>query len=122
MISDECGFRGEFQITESLPMSAADRAVPLDLDEAYMCGRAAVALVGQGRTGLMVTLERKPGSTYKCDTGTIALEEVAIKAKPMPDEYINAEGFCVTDAFVEYAMPLTGGLPKTYFLGNSPWV
>ncbi|MCJ7693314.1 MAG: diphosphate--fructose-6-phosphate 1-phosphotransferase, partial [Sedimentisphaerales bacterium] len=42
MISDEFGFRGEFQITESLPMCAADRAVQVDIDEAYMCGRQAV--------------------------------------------------------------------------------
>ena len=33
------GMRGEFQITESLPMSAIDRAVKIDLEEAYQCGR-----------------------------------------------------------------------------------
>jgi 6-phosphofructokinase 1 len=45
---------------------------------------------------------------------------VAEKAKPMPDEFINAEGNGVTEAFIEYAMPLTGGLPKTDHLGNYP--
>ncbi|MHC5115639.1 MAG: diphosphate--fructose-6-phosphate 1-phosphotransferase [Planctomycetota bacterium] len=44
MIADEFGFRGEFQITESLPMCAADRAVRLDIDEAYLCGQKAVEL------------------------------------------------------------------------------
>jgi hypothetical protein len=38
----------------------------------------------------------------------------------MPAEFINAEGNGVTDAFIEYAMPLTGGLPKTAYLGNYP--
>ncbi len=30
----------------------------------------------------------------------------------------NADGNGVTDAFVEYAMPLTGGLPKTEHLNH----
>jgi len=111
MISDEFGFRGEFQIPESLPMSAADRVARLDIDEAYMCGRAAVGLAKQGKSGVMVTLERQAGSEYKCTTGTIALEEVAIKAKPMPDEFINSEGNFVTDAFLDYLRPLVGELP-----------
>ncbi len=112
MISEEFGFRGEFQITESLPMCAADRAVQLDIDEAYMCGRQAVALAKQRRTGLMVTLERAAGKSYKCTTGSINLVEVAVKAKPMPDEYISADGSFITDAFLDYLSPLIGELPN----------
>jgi 6-phosphofructokinase 1 len=112
IISDEFGFRGEFEITESLPMSAADRTSQIDVDEAYMCGRAAVELAKQGKTGLMVTLERKSGSKYQCTTGTIGLVEVAIKAKPMPNEFINAEGNFVTDTFRDYISPLIGDLPQ----------
>ncbi len=112
IISDEFGWRGEFEITESLPMSAADRATQVDIDEAYMCGQAAVNLAKEGRTGLMVTLERQAGSEYKCTTGTCPLKEVAIKAKPMPDEFINAEGNFITDAFLDYIRPLIGELPN----------
>ena len=112
MISDAFGFRGEFQITESLPMSAADRAVEQDIEEAYMAGKAAVDLAAQGKTGLMVTLERVPGTNYKCTTGTAKLEDVAVKAKPMPDEFINEQGNYVTQAFIDYARPLIGDLPK----------
>jgi len=111
MISKEFGFRGEFQITESLPMCAADRAVPQDIDEAYRCGQAAVQLAKEGRTGLMVTLVRESTRPYQCTTGTIPLAEVAVKAKPMPDTFINAEGNFVTPAFLEYLRPLVGELP-----------
>ena len=63
MIGDEFGWRGEFQVTESLQMSAADRAVKLDRDEAYGCGEQAVALATAGTSGVMVTIKRssKPG-------------------------------------------------------------
>ncbi len=111
MISDKFGFRGEFEITESLPMSAADRAVQLDIDEAYMCGQQAVELAKQGETGLMVTLVRESGPKYSCTAGTIPLNDVAIKAKPMPDEFINAEGNFVTDQCLDYLRPLIGELP-----------
>ncbi|HPY78446.1 MAG TPA: hypothetical protein PLQ45_11410, partial [Anaerohalosphaeraceae bacterium] len=111
MIAKEFGFRGEFQITESLPMCAADRSVPQDIDEAYRCGQAALQLARQGKTGLMVTLVRESNQPYRCTTGAISLSEVAVKAKPMPDTFINAEGNFVTPAFLEYLTPLVGELP-----------
>lgn len=112
MISAEFGFRGEFQVPESLPMCAADRGVALDFEEAYMCGRAAVKLAAQGKTGLMVTLVREPGKKYSCTTGTANLAEVAVKAKPMPGRYINEEGNYVSDEFLDYVRPLIGPMPK----------
>ncbi|AQT69222.1 6-phosphofructokinase 1 [Anaerohalosphaera lusitana] len=111
MISEKFGWRGEFQITESLPMSAADRAAQLDIDEAFMAGENAVRLAEQGQSGVMVSLERVPGDTYDCTTGTAPLSEVAVRAKPMPDEFINDEGNFITDAFIEYAKPLLGEMP-----------
>ena len=38
----------------------------------------------------------------------------------MPAEYLNDEGNGVTHAFVEYAAPLAGQLPKTEYLGGYP--
>lgn len=111
MIAEAFGFRGEFQITESLSMCAADRAVPLDAQEAYMCGITAVELALSGTGGVMVTLVRRPGSGYACTAGTIGLSEVAVRAKPMPDEFISADGMDITPAFREYASPLVGELP-----------
>jgi len=119
-ISDEFKFRGEFQVTESLSMCAADRTVKKDIDEAYLCGRTAVKLAKEGKTGLMVTLVRQPGKIYKCATGTIPLKEVAVRAKPMPDEFINQEGNFVTDAFIKYVKPLIGELPEYTKLSYKP--
>lgn len=107
-ISDEFGFRGEFQITESLPMCAADRAVALDVENAYMAGQAAVKLAKEGKTGLMVTFERDGD---KFITGEAPLHDVAVRAKPMPDEFINEDGNFVTDAFFEYMKPLMLDMP-----------
>lgn len=113
MISQEFGWRGEFQVTESLQMCAADRAVKLDIDEAYGCGREAVRLAEQGTSGVMVTIARasRPGEPYRSTFGTISLSEVANAARPMPDKYIRSDGLFVTKAFLDYAQPLVGELP-----------
>ena len=60
------------------------------------------------------------GRDYAIDLFRTELANVAEKTKLMPDEYINAEGNGITQAFVEYAMPLVGPVPKTHYLGNYP--
>jgi len=113
MISEAFGWRGEFQITESLPMCAADRGVKLDFQEAYACGRQAVKLAVKGYNGVMVTLQRTmKHRQYKVDFGTIALNEVAVHARPMPDRYIADNGIDVTPEFLDYVSPLVGELPQ----------
>lgn len=113
MISDEFGWRGEFQVTESLPMCAADRGVPLDFEEAFACGRQAVNLALKDQGGVMVTLTRvnQPGEKYESGFGVIPLREVANHERPMPDEFISEDGFDVTDAFLDYVKPLLGQMP-----------
>jgi 6-phosphofructokinase 1 len=113
IISDRFGWRGEFQVTESLQMCGADRAVKLDIDEAYGCGREAVRLAEQGIGGVMVTIERdsKHGEAYRSRYGTIPLRDVANAARPMPDKFIRRDGMFVTKAFLDYAQPLVGELP-----------
>jgi 6-phosphofructokinase 1 len=112
LISKETGYRGEFQITESLPMSAIDRASEVDLQEAYDCGVKAVELADEGVTGVMVSIVRESSDPYKVVLKTAPLSDVAIKAKPMPDEYISASGTDVTKAFTDYAKPLIGDFPN----------
>lgn len=112
IISNEFGWRGEFQVTESLQMCAADRAVPLDFEEAYQCGRTAVERALAERTGEMVTLERESNAPYKVKFGSAELANVANHERPMPDEYIAEDGMGVTAAFHDYIAPLVGELPQ----------
>jgi len=105
------GWRGEFQITESLPMSAADRAVDLDLYEAYLLGSTAVKAAAKGISGKMVTLEQNKKKKYKAKVGLVNISEVAVHAKPMPRDFISKDGFYVTQKFIDYAAPLVGELP-----------
>jgi 6-phosphofructokinase 1 len=93
-------------------MCAFDRAVEVDLAEAYGCGREAARLAGEGASGVMVTLVRESNDPYKCSLGTAPLEDVAVRAKPMPDEMINEHGNFPSEVFLEYLRPLVGELPE----------
>lgn len=89
---------------------AAHFASATDADEAYMVGRAAVEAAVGGVTGMMVTLVREDdGGEYKASTGLAELEKVANGEKPLPPEFIGADGISVTDAFRSYAIPLIAG-------------
>lgn len=112
MLSKATGYRGEFQITESLIMCAMDRAVDQDLQEAFACGKEAVSLASQGESGYMVALDRVSNSPYQVMYAKASLSDVAVRAKPMPDAYINATGNHVTAACLDYLRPLLGEVPE----------
>jgi len=57
-----------------------------------------------------ITIQRT--GFYSVDYKLVQLDKIAGKTRHMPDEFINAEGNNITDAFKMYARPLIGsGLP-----------
>jgi len=112
MISGEFGYRGEFQITESLIMCDFVRASKVDLDDAYRCGVEAVKLAEKGESGVMVSIKRVSNDPYTIEFGKVPLKEVAVSAKPMSLDYFNAEGNHVSPKFIDYIKPLAGDLPE----------
>jgi 6-phosphofructokinase len=103
-----------------LQRSFAGLQSDVDVREARWCGRHAVQYAMDEVSGSVAIKRVADGADYKIEIFRTELKNVAEKTKPLPDEFINADGNGITDAFVEYAMPLTGGLPKTCYLGNYP--
>ncbi len=119
ILKEATGYRGEFQITESLNMCAIDRAVTIDLKEAYECGTEAVRLAVSGNSGYMVTIERTSENPYKTAFGKTELSNVAIRAKAMPDDFINDRGNFVSEKLITYMRPLIGEVPNYVELDKS---
>ena len=93
---------GTIQRMATAYVSATDRA------EAELVGREAVRLAAAGHSGVMVSLEREPGPSYKVRPGTALLERVANQQRRLPDEFISADANGLTEAFTRYATPLIG--------------
>lgn len=103
-----------------LQRSFAGLQSPVDADEARKCGIEAVKSAMTENSGSIAIKRIAEGKDYAVEFFRTDLANVAEKTKPMPDEFINSDGNGVTEAFIEYAAPLTGGLPKTDYLGNYP--
>jgi 6-phosphofructokinase 1 len=103
-----------------LQRSFAGLQSPVDADEARKCGIEAVRCAMTDSSGSIAIKRIADGKDYAVEFFRTDLANVAEKTKPMPDEFINSGGNGVTKAFINYAAPLTGPLPKTDYLGNYP--
>jgi ATP-dependent phosphofructokinase / diphosphate-dependent phosphofructokinase len=82
----------------------------VDQHEAREVGERAVQFACWHNVDGSVTIHRT--GNYSVDYRITKLEDIAAKTRHMPDEFINAEGNHVTDAFYAYCRPLIGsGLP-----------
>lgn len=86
---------------------------PVDQKEAFGVGRHAVEISIEGKSGVMVTMNRVSEDPYEIEYAEVPIEEIASKERYLPDSFINAQANFVTDEFLAYARPLIGGpLPE----------
>jgi 6-phosphofructokinase 1 len=93
-----------------LQRCGAHLASQTDIDESFMAGKAAVENAVAGLTDKMVGFERCiEDGKYVCKTKLFNLTDVANTEKKVPIEWINAGHNGVTQAFIDYALPLIQG-------------
>ena len=101
---------------------AAHIASETDVQESFLSGKTAVLKAVEGISDKMVGYERsydKDGN-YVCNMKLFELTDVANTEKKVPQEMINAEGNGVTQAFIDYALPLIQGQPQMRFENGLP--
>ena len=92
--------------------SATDQA------EAFEAGRAAVKAAVAAASGAAIPLKgtiairRAKGSKYRAVFAPEPIQNAAKFTRSVPKEFIAANGHDVTPAFIAYAKPLVGALPK----------
>ena len=96
-----------------------------DIDESIGVGRAAVNAAIDGKSGVMMTINRAEDDKYSVYFDAADISKIANGVKQVPDEYINSEGNYVTDECVKYLAPLIvgevnpiyeNGLPKHFVI------
>jgi 6-phosphofructokinase 1 len=80
-----------------------------DVEDAFTCGVEAVKAAQRGESGKMVCMIRKSNKPYEISFECKDINDIANGEKMVPAEFITSEGTDVTDAFVEYALPLIMG-------------
>lgn len=118
LVKNRLGIKVRSVEVNVLQRCAGHMASMTDLDESFALGIKAVALVLDGKTGFMTTLNRICSSPYSYELSSIPVCEVANKAKAVPLNWINNEKNNVTDEMKEYLAPLIlGEVPVEYEAG-----
>lgn len=114
LIASELGIKARFDKPGTIQRVSSLLASPVDTEEAYRVGEAAVSHAVAGQTGFMVSLVREPGPRYRSTTALVLLEKVVNAVKSVPDEFIADTGNDVTPVYLEYIRPLIGGPLAAY--------
>ena len=91
-----------------------------DIKESSLIGRTAVETAVNGASGEMMIFARRSDSPYECEVTHKAVSEIANEVHNVPDAYINAEGNGITDACVDYILPLIAGEVAVEYQGGIP--
>lgn len=103
-----------------LQRSFAGCVSDVDAKEAAGVGATAVKEAISGNKDGSIAIKRKPGKKYAVEFVRVPLKSVAKETQHMPDKFINKEGNNVTQAFIDYAAPIVGKLPKIGMLKKVP--
>ncbi len=80
-----------------------------DISESLKIGERAVSYALDGKTGIMITLNRASGDEYSVEISCEDISKIANEVRCVPREYINAEENNITDAGLKYLAPLILG-------------
>ncbi len=88
----------------------------VDLREAREVGRRAIEVAAEGQSGFMVTIDRISSYPYRVSYGLQSLNMIANETRKLDSTFLVPGRYDVADAFIDYAAPLVGELPKPYRL------
>lgn len=114
LIATELKIKARFDKPGTIQRVSAALVSPVDVEEAWRVGQAAVAHAVAGATGRMVALRRERDEPYRSAIELVPLEQVANRVRPVPDEFIAPAGHDVTEAYLNYIRPLIGGPLPAY--------
>jgi 6-phosphofructokinase len=109
LITAKLGCKCHWAVPDYLQRSARHIASKTDVEQAYAVGRAAVEFAVAGKNAVMPAIRRLSDAPYRWDIVEAPLSEVANQEKLLPAEFINADGFGITEAARRYLAPLIVG-------------
>ena len=99
---------------------ASHMASLTDINESVTVGKGAVAAAIEGKTGVMMTIERSDADEYTSYVDCADIAGIANAIKTVSDEYINAEGNGITEAGIAYLKPLIAGELSLEYVNGLP--
>lgn len=109
LVKSKHGYKYHWAVADYLQRAARHIASKTDVEQAYAMGKAAVEYALAGKNAVMPTIVRTSDNPYSWEIGVANLADVANVEKKMPDNYISADGFGITEECRRYLQPLIMG-------------
>lgn len=119
-IAAETGLKTRAIEFSTLQRAATHIASLTDINEAFQVGHDAVVAANEGKTGMMITLNRNGEDPYQCGTSAYDIHAIANVERKVPDEWITADGTDLTEDYEKYARPLIMGELMPLYVNGTP--
>ena len=120
IIAKETGLKTRAIEFSTLQRAATHLASLTDIKEAEKVGMEAVKAACKGKTGMMITIERKTTTPYKVKTSIYDIHNIANIEKKVPTEWIDIKNNQMKQEFIDYASPLIYGELTPIFKNGLP--
>ena len=119
-VAAETGLKTRAVEFSTLQRAATHLASLTDINEAFQVGHDAVVAAEEGKTGMMITLDRNGDDPYQCGTSAYDIPAIANVERPVPAEWITEDGCDVNEGYEKYARPLIMGELQPLFINGVP--
>ena len=119
-VAAETGLKTRAVEFSTLQRAATHLASLTDINEAFQVGYDAVKAAEEGKTGMMITLNRNGDDPYQCGTSAYDIHAIANVERPVPTEWITEDGCDVNEGYINYARPLIMGELQPLFVNGVP--
>ena len=119
-VAAETGLKTRAVEFSTLQRAATHLASLTDINEAFQVGYDAVKAAEEGKTGMMITLNRNGDDPYQCGTSAYDIHAIANVERPVPAEWITEDGCDVNEGYINYARPLIMGELQPLFVNCVP--
>ncbi len=119
-VAAETGLKTRAVEFSTLQRSATHLASLTDINEAFQVGHDAVLAAEEGKTGMVIALDRNGDDPYQCGTSAYDIHAIANVERAVPDEWITEDGCGLNEGYEKYARPLIMGELQPLFINGTP--
>ncbi len=120
IVSARTGFKTRAIELSTLQRAASHMASLTDIDEAMQAGYHGVVAAAEGKTGVMVVMQRISQQPYFCKMDTYDIHNIANGEKSVPVEWITEDGRGLKEEMLQYIRPLIMGEVLPIYVDGLP--
>ena len=108
LVGEELGLPARGELLGMVQRSCSLAVSKRDREEARLLGAKAGGLMRARVSGVMLSLQRRPSSSYELEIRCVPLDQVAGVERPLPEDWLWVPGGSVPEEFRKWLEPLIG--------------